>query len=226
MATLRDIACNVAAPNNAQACAYILAMGDKLRLLAFFLAAQTSACGSAPTAPPAQPPPPADTPLLSLVLRNARALYAYNDAIAAAAPAHMPGVDPGIFADIRRHNAALRACATAPPALAALTFWWLAVAHRGVFDMLLATEPADSWLYATPALPLALYDYAAAWITTVSNGDTHHMAYHAVHMQAALMFIVQQRCTELLLRDARPRPARLDKAFKVVARERKKRTVI
>lgn len=210
--TLLDIASSPAATNRDAAARHIVLMGDKLHLLAVFLRDIAAPCNPACVAPP-RVPPPAGTSLFYLAIYRPAALWAYNDGILEAAPAHMPGVDPAIFAELRRWNAVLSACPHAPDELAALVFWWIAAAHRGVFDMVLAAEPQDAWARAPGVMP-RLVEYIVGRVTDVSNGNPSDAPQRAVLLQAALAALTYMRNGRALAADTRQRPARVDKTLK------------
>jgi len=224
--SLLDIATSPNATNRDAAARHVVLMGDKLHLLAIFLRDIAVSCPVA--IPRTRLPPPPGTSLFYLAIYDPDALWAYNDAIMKIAPAHMPGVDPAIFAEVARHVATLGACPHAPSSLAALVFWWIATAHRGVFDMVLDAEPPDSWL-RTRGIMTRIVDYIVARITDVSNGNPMDALRRGELLQASLAYVTSMHDEKALIADTRQRPARVDKRLKstmIAAHKARKRTTI
>jgi hypothetical protein len=223
MTTLLDILRNPNAVNHQQAKSYVEKQGDKLRLLEFFLAENVCVCARALIDTEDNDATPLDTPLLTeaemerplleLATRNPRALYAFNDAILEHCEAHMPGVDPEIFARIRMWNAIARQCYCMPPAMALLVFAWISTAHSGVVRMMVDTEPADSWWRQERRLE-KLAEFFAAHITEISNRDASTAVYHACALHAALCYVVDHRLITLIEEDGKWRAERMPKKLK------------
>lgn len=209
MTTLLDVATSLTAVNRPAALQYIQSQGDRLWLLVPFLEHVTAPCGTAPLAPAIEGAPD-DTPFFAMTVYRPRSLYAYIDALLARAPAHMPGVAADIFARLRACNRLMWACAKLPSALAVMAFWWIATAHHGVFDMVLATEPADSWWRDETRFE-RLRDTVDAHIWRIAKSDISVVIARARRFQALMAYVYIHRVDTLLLYAQRPNDVRISR---------------
>lgn len=209
MATLLDVATSPSAVNRVTASQYIQLLGDRLWLLVPFLEYLTAPCRAG--GPVGIPDGPADDgPLFDIAVYRPRALYAYIDALLAHAPAHMPGVAADIFVRLRECNRFVWSCPRLPSAVAVTVFWWIATAHHGVYDMVLATEPADSWWRDGTRFE-QLRDFVDAHIWRIAKCDVSVFLAQTRRFQALMAYVYMHRCDALLSLAERPRNAPMER---------------
>ena len=203
MATLLEVATSPSAVNRVTASQYIQQLGDRLWLLVPFLEYLTAPCRAA-VAADIDEGRADDAPLFEIAVYRPRALHAYIDALLAYAPAHMPGVAADIFSRLRACNRLVWSCTRLPSAVAVTIFWWIATAHHGVYDMVLATEPADSWWHdATRSEQLR--DFVDAHIWRIAKCDVGVFLAQTRHFQALMAYVHIHRRDVLLSVAERPR---------------------
>ena len=155
---------------------------------------------------------PVNESLLLLTARDPAALFAWTAPIIERATVQMPGVDPAVFAAVREWNAVLWHAyayereSGVPAAMGALIFWWMATAHRGVFEMVRAlASPADAtdayWL--TDDRLEHFYAFVGAWVLYVKKGpmDAPTLARNATLFHAAFSLVYFRCDVELAKRD-------------------------
>jgi hypothetical protein len=216
-ATLLDIATSRDAVNSNAAKHELQKRGDRLHVLHYMLAHVAGPCaahiGSATREPALDDADTSRVPLMALAVCRPRALYAYNEAILCQMQAHMPGVDPLIFAQVRLWNALLWTCPRVPGVMAALIFWWLATVHHGVFDMVLTTEEPRSWWRFDSRFDM-LRDVVEAYVVDVANHDVQLTLPMAMARLGVLAYIIVHRDESLLRAESVPRVARMPKSDK------------
>ena len=154
--------------------------------------------------------------LLLLTAREPAALFAWVTPVMERAAAQMPGVDPAIFAAIREWNAVLwhsysyEQESPVPAAMGALVFWWVATAHRGVFEMARAlsleqhpaAEGVDAYWLVEDRLE-HFYAFIGAWVLYVKKSpmDAPTLARNATLFHAAFSLVYFRCDVELAKRD-------------------------
>jgi hypothetical protein len=214
--SILDIVRDPAAVNHRAAREYIIVQSDRLRLLAIVLGHLAAPCAANMhdgTHAPLGDDGDAELPLLTVAVCRPRALYAYVEALLQRMPEQMPGADPVVFAELRLWNALLWRCPHAPPACAVLAFWTLATAHTGIFDLVLAAEPARSW-WRFDAQFDRLRAFISALVTNVLSVDVCVALANARRLQLAIAHAVVFRDDRLLAADTAPRRQRLTTATK------------
>jgi len=196
MATLLQVATSLVAVNREAAREYILKLGDRLRLLSIVLRFIAAPCVA--HAQPVPEAPPDDAPLFEISVSRPRNLHAYVEAILRAAEAQMPGVDPSIFAELRMWNALLWSCGHVESSVVTMIFWWIATAHRGVFDMVLATEPPRSW-WRFENRYARLCHFVEWYVARIGKSDVSLAVAHARSLHAVLSHFYTNH-PEVLLR--------------------------
>jgi len=218
MTTLLEIAASPVAVNREAAAQRIQALGDRLWLLVPFLEYIAASCIAHATTPVDQGHPD-DAPLFEIAVYRPRGLYAYIDAVLSCARAHMPGVSADIFARLRLCNALLWGCPHTPPAVAVMTFWWLTTVHSGVGEMVLATEPEDSWWRASGRFE-RLCTFVDAHIQHIGKSDVSTGIVHARRFQALIAYIHIHHVDTLLLPIHCPQTSRMQRSDKHAIREK------
>lgn len=227
--SLYDVVTTPSHPNQSQAQRYIVECGDNLALLAHFLRRATPHCwhqvwDRLATDEDVEPyarqgePPLAGTSLLQICIHRPHAVYAFNEALIAQCRRHMPGTDPEMFGQLRLYNMLLRNCTSAPDELALIIFWWIADAHRGVLDMVMALEPPSS-PWSKPDNIAALGRFCHAWVTATKNHDTRYIYWHAIMFRFALAHVVLRNDVDMARRDGRMQSERVPKKIKPQLRE-------
>jgi len=216
-ATLFSVATDPLAVNRRAAEHELKKRGDRLHVLHYLLAHVVGPCAShiedATRAPATDDTDTGAVPLLTLAVCNARALYAYNEAILCQMQTHMLGTDPLVFEQVRMWNALAWTCPHMPAVLGALIFWWLATAHHGVFDMVLTTETAHSWWRFEGRFDM-LRDIVEAYVVDVANSDVHATLALAANRLGVLAYMVLFRDEALMRIESMPRVACITKDSK------------
>lgn len=213
-ATLFSVATDPLAVNRRAAEHELKKSGDRLHVLHYLLAHVVGPCashiGDATRAPATDGADIGAVPLLTLAVNNARALYAYNEAILSRMQTHMMGTDPLVFEQVRMWNALAWTCPHMPAVLGALIFWWLATVHHGVFDMVLTTEEPHSWWRFNGRFDM-LRDIVEAYVVDVANSDVQATLSLATCRFGALTYMVLFRDEALMRVESMPRTARIAK---------------
>lgn len=215
MTTLLQVATSLVAVNREAAREYILKLGDRLRLLTIVLRFIASPCVA--HARPVLDAPPDERPLFEISVSRPRNLHAYIEAILHKAATQMPGVDPSIFAELRMWNALLWTCDHVSPSVVTMMFWWIATAHHGVFDMVLATEPARSWWRFENRFA-RLCHFVDWYVVRIGKSDVSLAVPHARSLHALLSHFYTNRPEALLRSEYCPLITRIPQAAKETIR--------